>query len=170
MVFNPFIWTADQLLMLGLVPTDLTNQFLTLYITNQGSPGGYRSHFGGWFDQKSQFSAILLQLVDFNPFIWTADKLLMLGLVPTYLRDQFLTLNITHQGSLGPFLVVDLTKGGGTSTYSMCGPQYLGVIMHAIKSIGSLMKNNARRVWVVSCGFFKRLMFIICFIGLLMFF
>ena len=33
MVFNPFIWTADHLLMLGEVPTDLKNT--VLYIQNR---------------------------------------------------------------------------------------------------------------------------------------
>ena len=53
--FNPFIWTADQLLMLGEVPADLTNQFLILDITHRGSPGCHQGYFGGRFDQKSCF-------------------------------------------------------------------------------------------------------------------
>ena len=36
--FNPFIQTADQLLMLTEVPADFTNQFLILDITHWGSP------------------------------------------------------------------------------------------------------------------------------------
>ncbi len=55
MVFNPFIWTADQLLMLGKVPTNLTNEFKVLHMTHRGSPGAHRGHFCGQFDQKAHF-------------------------------------------------------------------------------------------------------------------
>ena len=39
MVFNPFIWTSDQLLMLGKVSTRLTNELKVLDITDRGSKG-----------------------------------------------------------------------------------------------------------------------------------
>ena len=39
MVINPFIWTADELLMLGKVSTRLTNELIVLDITHRVSKG-----------------------------------------------------------------------------------------------------------------------------------
>ena len=39
MVINPFIWTADELLMLGKVLNSLTNELKVLDITHRGPPG-----------------------------------------------------------------------------------------------------------------------------------
>ena len=58
MVFNPFIWTADRLLMLGYAVTDLTNQFSVLDMTHRGSPGVHGGLFSGRFYQKPNFLAI----------------------------------------------------------------------------------------------------------------
>ena len=39
MVFNPMIWTADQLIMLRQIFTDLTNEFWILDMPQRGHQG-----------------------------------------------------------------------------------------------------------------------------------
>ena len=46
----------------------------------------------------------------FNPFIWTVDQLLIFGLVPPDLGDQFLKLNISLKGVTGANLEANFTK------------------------------------------------------------
>ena len=98
MVFNPFIWTTDQLLMLGYAVTDLTNQFSVLDIAHRRSPRFHRGLFSGRFDQKSQYPAIWSSRMVLNPFIWTADQLLMLGEVPTDLKNTVYYIQNGPQG------------------------------------------------------------------------
>ena len=151
MVFNPMIWTADQLIMLRQIFTDLTNEFWILDMPQRGPPGVHGGRFGGRFDQKYHFPTIwsplnglqplhldcwlasyvgigphrpfervldtwydsqglgrgsggafwwpILQKISFfdhlvllnglNPFIWTADRLLLLEYALTNLTIQF---------------------------------------------------------------------------------
>ena len=99
--------SADQLIMLGLVPTlvptDLTNLVLILGITHQGSKGDHGSHLDGWFGHKSCSWAIRLSFMVFNSFFWTAYQLLMLELVHTDLRVCFWHSISARGGHRSPF-------------------------------------------------------------------
>ena len=73
-----------------------------LFMTHMGSAGGQKGHFGGRFDKKAQFSAIWSTQMTLNPFIWTANQLLMLGEVFTDLKTLFIIFKIHHRGSAEP--------------------------------------------------------------------
>ena len=102
MVFNPFFLTADQLLMLGYAVTDLTNQFSVLDMAHRRSPRFHRGLFSGLFDQISQYPAIWSSQMVLNPFIWTADQLLMLGGVAIDLKNAVLYIQNRLQGLTEP--------------------------------------------------------------------
>ena len=69
-------------------------------MTKKGPPGVHGGLFGGRVDKKSHFSIIWSSWMVFNPFIWAAYRLLMLGYAlltsPTSFRFE-----ISHRGSPG---------------------------------------------------------------------
>ena len=97
MVFNPFIWTADQLLVFREVPTDHKN---TVYSIQNRSQGVSRALMRLILGQITIFvhSVALDRLQSLHLYCWQTSN------VETLFTDhtnQFLILEITLRGSPG---------------------------------------------------------------------